>query len=153
MAEISVLRWRRAVLFIFDTLHLEWRHFGFYPDLLLGKLAAGAGAVTVYQVSEARGFASPSCKTARPVGKYWLFGSWRKAFDTFLGVAACSHCSRPSARKSPFGVGSANPISDWMAVRKSATTVSPSKLLSLDSDQGGHEARTLTEPGWLSVRA
>jgi Zn-dependent protease len=38
------------------------------------------------------GFACPVCKTAPPVGEFWLCGQCRKPFDAFATRAVCPHC-------------------------------------------------------------
>ena len=60
------------------------------------------------------GFACPVCKTAPPVGEFWLCGKCRKPFDAFATRAVCPHCN------AAFGVAmcvecrTVRPIEDWI---------------------------------------
>ena len=38
-------------------------------------------------------FACPSCRTAPPLGNYWLCPQCRQAFDPFATASVCPHCS------------------------------------------------------------
>lgn len=59
------------------------------------------------------GFACPSCKTAPPLGAYWLCGRCQKAFDTFQGGAVCPQCQAHFPKTSCPECGSASPFSAW----------------------------------------
>ena len=79
------------------------------------------------------GYTCPSCKTAPPVGPYWVCSRCGKAFDTFQSEATCPHCDARFAKTSCFECGSANPVSDWApgaVAAKEAAGVKASNLLS-----------------------
>jgi Zn-dependent protease len=56
----------------------------------------------------------PNCKTAPPVGAFWLCGKCRKPFDTFETQGVCPHCGTQYAATSCPECGSLRPISEWI---------------------------------------
>ena len=59
------------------------------------------------------GFACPSCRTAPPVGPYWVCGACKQPFDTFETGAACPHCSTRFNSTRCLDCGEQYPINDW----------------------------------------
>jgi Zn-dependent protease len=60
-------------------------------------------------------FACPSCKTAPPVGEFWVCSHCRKAFDTFQTQAVCPYCAAQFAVTKCLDCGSPSPMSNWLA--------------------------------------
>jgi len=63
------------------------------------------------------GFACPACKTAPPVGDFWLCGKCRKPFDTFATRAVCPHCGEQFGVTRCLDCGDTRPISEWIVPR------------------------------------
>jgi Zn-dependent protease len=101
-----------------------------------GGLRQAQALSRVSRAPRREGFACPSCKTAPPVGAYWLCSRCKKAFDTFQGGAVCPHCQARFAKTSCFECGSANPISDWAVAAEASETapVDARNLLSPSAD-------------------
>ena len=59
------------------------------------------------------GFACPVCKSAPPVGEFWLCGKCRKPFDTFATNAVCPHCGEQFGVTGCIECGAARPVSEW----------------------------------------
>jgi Zn-dependent protease len=60
------------------------------------------------------GFACPSCRTAPPVGAYWVCGACKQPFDTFEAGAVCPHCSTRFNSTRCLDCGEQRPINDWV---------------------------------------
>jgi Zn-dependent protease len=60
------------------------------------------------------GFACPSCRTAPPVGAYWVCGACKQPFDTFEAGAVCPHCSTRFNSTRCLDCGEQSPINDWV---------------------------------------
>ena len=60
------------------------------------------------------GFACPSCRTAPPVGAYWVCGACQKPFDTFETGAVCPHCSTRFNSTRCLDCGEQRPVNDWI---------------------------------------
>jgi Zn-dependent protease len=60
------------------------------------------------------GFACPRCKTAPPVGNYWVCGQCKNSFDTFQTQAACPYCATQFPVTKCLDCGGAHPMSEWM---------------------------------------
>jgi Zn-dependent protease len=59
------------------------------------------------------GFACPSCRTAPPVGAYWVCGACKQPFDTFETGAVCPNCSTRFNSTRCLDCGEQRPINDW----------------------------------------
>ncbi len=59
------------------------------------------------------GFACPSCKTAPPVGDFWVCGRCQKRFDTFQSQAVCPHCAAQFAKTKCLDCGDSHPLREW----------------------------------------
>jgi Zn-dependent protease len=59
------------------------------------------------------GFACPSCRTAPPVGAYWVCGACKQPFDTFDTGAACPNCSTRFNATRCLDCGEQYPINNW----------------------------------------
>jgi Zn-dependent protease len=59
------------------------------------------------------GFACPSCRTAPPVGAYWVCGACKQPFDTFETGAVCPKCSTRFNSTRCLDCGEQRPINDW----------------------------------------
>ncbi|HUA67854.1 MAG TPA: site-2 protease family protein [Candidatus Saccharimonadales bacterium] len=67
------------------------------------------------------GFACPNCKTAPPVGAFWMCGKCRKPFDTFATLGACPNCGTQYTASSCPECGALRPFNEWMV----PTTIPP----------------------------
>ncbi len=59
------------------------------------------------------GFACPDCKTAPPVGEFWICGKCRKGFDTFETQGVCPHCGTQYTTTACLDCGRPNPMREW----------------------------------------
>jgi Zn-dependent protease len=59
------------------------------------------------------GFACPSCKSAPPVGDFWICGRCRERFDTFQAQATCPHCAAQFAVTKCLDCGGVYPMREW----------------------------------------
>lgn len=59
------------------------------------------------------GFACPHCKTAPPIGAFWVCGKCRKAFDTFETQAVCPHCGTRFGTTTCVDCGRTSPLAEW----------------------------------------
>jgi Zn-dependent protease len=66
------------------------------------------------------GYACPRCKTAPPVGAYWVCGKCRTPFDTFQTEAVCPTCSTRYSVTKCLDCGGLSPMSEWMAASYAA---------------------------------
>src|SRR5207237_792130 len=103
---IALALWRLEVwlgiLCVFILMNC-WR--GLREARLLSRLA---------KLPRHEGFACPSCKTAPPVGEFWVCAQCRKAFDTFQTRAVCPYCAAQFAVTKCLDCGSPNPMSNWL---------------------------------------
>jgi Zn-dependent protease len=79
-----------------------WR--GFQQALALSRAA---------KLPRHQGFACPSCKSAPPIGPFWLCGECRTPFDSFETHATCPQCRAQFAATRCLDCGSQSPIGDW----------------------------------------
>jgi Zn-dependent protease len=104
---IGLALWIRSVWFgilsVFILMNC-WR--GLQEARLLSRLA---------KLPRHEGFACPSCKTAPPVGEFWVCSHCRKAFDTFQTQAVCPYCAAQFAVTKCLDCGSPSPLSNWLA--------------------------------------
>jgi Zn-dependent protease len=91
-----------GVLSVFIVLNC-WR--GLMQARALSKLA---------RLPRREGFACPRCKTAPPVGPFWICGQCRQGFDTFEAQAVCPHCATPFATTVCLDCGEASLFGDWL---------------------------------------
>jgi len=61
------------------------------------------------------GFACPTCKSAPPVGEFWVCGQCQKPFDIFATQAVCPHCGTRYAATRCMDCGRQHPIAEWAA--------------------------------------
>jgi Zn-dependent protease len=59
------------------------------------------------------GFACPSCKTAPPIGAFWLCGQCGKPFDTFRTQAVCPYCGAQFSGTRCLDCGRSHSMSEW----------------------------------------
>lgn len=59
------------------------------------------------------GYACPSCRTAPPVGRFWVCGLCRQPFDTFEARAICPNCSARYSTTRCLDCGVLRPMSEW----------------------------------------
>jgi Zn-dependent protease len=60
------------------------------------------------------GFACPSCKTAPPVGNFWVCAQCRLGFDTFQTQAVCPGCATHFDVTKCLDCGRLHPMNDWL---------------------------------------
>ncbi len=60
------------------------------------------------------GFACPACKSAPPVGGFWMCSQCRKTFDTFQTQAVCPHCAARFGATRCVDCGQLHPLSEWV---------------------------------------
>ncbi|HEX5412108.1 MAG TPA: site-2 protease family protein [Terriglobia bacterium] len=93
-----------------------------------GGLQRARALSRVANAPRREGFACPSCKTAPPLGPYWLCSKCQKAFDTFQGQAVCPQCQTQFPKTSCPECGSASPFSAWaMAGSREAAPIDASQ--------------------------
>ena len=61
------------------------------------------------------GYACPWCKSAPPVGNFWVCGKCRQPFDTFQTQAVCPQCATRFAVTKCLDCGRLHPMSEWIA--------------------------------------
>jgi len=61
------------------------------------------------------GFECPTCKTAPPIGTYWVCGRCGKPFDTFEAQAVCPHCGTRYAGTRCLDCGRQHAMAEWAA--------------------------------------
>ncbi len=66
------------------------------------------------------GFACPSCRTAPPIGAFWVCGQCRTPFDTFEANAVCPSCQAQFATTRCVDCGTSSPIRDWVVAAYAA---------------------------------
>jgi Zn-dependent protease len=59
------------------------------------------------------GFACPSCRTAPPIGAFWVCGACKQALDTFETGAVCPNCAARFNSTKCLDCGEQRPIDDW----------------------------------------
>jgi Zn-dependent protease len=69
-----------------------------------------------------QGFACPSCRTAPPIGPFWVCGQCQKAFDTFETHAACPHCGAQFGVTQCLDCGARRSMRDWVATPQPGQT-------------------------------
>jgi len=60
------------------------------------------------------GFECPSCKTAPPIGNFWVCPNCRKPFDTFQTHATCPNCSARFDVTRCLDCGRSYPMNQWI---------------------------------------
>jgi Zn-dependent protease len=61
------------------------------------------------------GFACPSCKTAPPVGEYWICPKCKNPFDTFQSQAVCPFCAAQFPVTACMDCAARHPMTEWMS--------------------------------------
>ena len=100
-----------------------------------GGLRQAQALSRVASAPRREGFACPSCKTAPPLGPYWLCSRCQKAFDTFQAGAVCPHCQTRFPKTSCLECGAANPFSAWaMAASSQPSAIDASRVIAQRAD-------------------
>lgn len=100
-----------------------------------GGLRQARALSRVASAPRREGFACPSCKTAPPLGPYWLCSRCQKAFDTFQGGAVCPQCQTRFPKTSCLECGAANPLSAWtMAASSEPSPIDASRVIAQSAD-------------------
>jgi Zn-dependent protease len=81
-----------------------WR--GFQSARILSKME---------RLARRTGFACPSCRTAPPVGAFWVCGMCRNAFDIFESGAVCPNCHARFAASRCVDCGRLFPMQEWVS--------------------------------------
>jgi len=104
---IAIALWRQSVWFgilaAFIWLN-SWR--GLQQARALLRLA---------KLPRREGFACPTCRTAPPIGDYWVCGQCKNRFDTFQTQAVCPHCQTRYAATRCLDCGRQHAMSEWIA--------------------------------------
>jgi Zn-dependent protease len=90
-----------ALLAAFVALNC-WR--GFQEARILSRAA---------KLPRRHGFACPSCRTAPPIGAYWICETCRNPFDAFETNAVCPYCRSQFAGVRCLDCGGLQAIGDW----------------------------------------
>jgi Zn-dependent protease len=104
----------------FIALAILWRNYwlGFISIYLIlscwGGLQHARQLLRMAKLPRRQGFACPSCRTAPPVGAYWVCGACKQPFDTFETDAVCPHCSARFNSTRCLDCGEQSPINDWV---------------------------------------
>lgn len=61
------------------------------------------------------GYACPGCKTAPPMGDFWVCSKCRKPFDVFRTQATCPACANRFATTLCIDCGALHPMNAWIA--------------------------------------
>ncbi|HEV2248169.1 MAG TPA: M50 family metallopeptidase, partial [Terriglobia bacterium] len=100
-----------------------------------GGLRQAQALSRVASAPRREGFACPSCKTAPPLGPYWLCSRCQKAFDTFQVGAVCPHCQTRFPKTSCLECGAANPFSAWaIAASSQPSPIDASPVIAQGTD-------------------
>jgi Zn-dependent protease len=79
-----------------------------------GGLQQARALSRVAQAPRHAGFACPACRSAPPIGTFWICGKCRKPFDTFATQATCPHCGVQFAQTQCLDCGRAHPMQAWI---------------------------------------
>lgn len=79
-----------------------------------GGLMQARALAKVARAPRRPGFACPNCKTAPPVGAFWVCGKCRKPFDTFATLGTCPSCGVQYTASSCPECGILRPFNEWM---------------------------------------
>jgi hypothetical protein len=79
-----------------------------------GGLRQARALARAAQAPRHAGFTCPACRTAPPVGDFWLCGKCRKAFDTFATRAVCPRCREQFPVTRCLDCGALRPFNEWM---------------------------------------
>ncbi|MBI5381066.1 MAG: site-2 protease family protein [Opitutae bacterium] len=60
------------------------------------------------------GYACPECRSAPPLGAYWVCGQCRQPFDTFASQAMCPRCGVSYEQTGCLDCGARRPMSEWI---------------------------------------
>ncbi len=90
-----------------------------------GGLRQAQALSRVAKAPRREGFACPSCKTAPPLGPYWLCGRCRKAFDTFESQAVCPNCQARFAKTACLECSTATPMAEWASPATATREAAP----------------------------
>jgi len=80
-----------------------------------GGLRYGLQLARTAKAQRRAGFACPACRTAPPMGAFWICGNCRKPFDMFETQAVCPHCGAVYATAPCLECGSGGSIGQWNA--------------------------------------
>ncbi len=72
------------------------------------------GLLRLARLPRREGFACPSCRTAPPIGAYWICGHCGQPFDTFQSRAVCPHCAAQFVTTVCLDCGKQRPLQDWI---------------------------------------
>jgi Zn-dependent protease len=105
-----------ALIAVAVLLHSVW--YGILSVFILlncwGGLLQARALARVANAPRREGSACPACKTAPPMGAFWLCGRCRQAFDTFATQAVCPHCGAQFGVTRCLDCGGLYPMSDWI---------------------------------------
>ncbi len=79
-----------------------------------GGLMQARAMLRVSNAPRRPGFACPNCKTAPPVGAFWVCGKCRKPFDTFATLGTCPSCGVQYTASSCPECGTLRPFNEWL---------------------------------------
>jgi Zn-dependent protease len=80
-----------------------------------GGLKQAQALVRLEKMPRHQGYACPSCRTAPPIGEFWLCGHCRKPFDSFVTHAGCPHCGAQFGATNCTNCGEVKPFNEWIA--------------------------------------
>jgi DNA-directed RNA polymerase subunit RPC12/RpoP len=79
-----------------------------------GGLKHAKELLRIARLPRREGYACPSCRTAPPLGTYWLCGNCGQPFDSFQTRAVCPHCAARFATTRCLDCGEQNPMDEWI---------------------------------------
>jgi len=82
-----------------------------------GGLQRARALVRMAKLPRRPGFLCPSCRTAPPLGAFWVCAQCRQSFDTFETQGVCPHCSARYAKTTCLDCQTQHPMEAWAASR------------------------------------
>lgn len=104
---IGLALWRQSVWFAVLAVFLLMNCWG--------GLRQAQALSRMAKIARRDGFVCPTCKTAPPLGNFWMCGRCRQSFDTFQTQAVCPFCGTHSDMTQCLDCRRSHPMSEWAA--------------------------------------
>ena len=79
-----------------------------------GGLQHARALLKLQKLPRREGYTCPCCKTAPPVGAYWVCSNCKQPFDTFQEHAVCPNCKTQFPSSACLDCRRSYPLSEWM---------------------------------------
>ena len=80
-----------------------------------GGLQQARGLLKLQKLPRREGYICPCCRTAPPVGAYWVCSDCKRPFDTFEQHGVCPNCKMQFSSTACLDCRRSYPLSEWMA--------------------------------------